>query len=667
MSTKSAFLATFILLVVFVPAPKSQQTSAWSTYNGNLAGQHYSPLRLINQSNVKNLEVAWTFHTGEFKTPAAANSRAAFEANPVIWHNTLYLSTPFDRVFALNAANGTKNWSFDPKIDRNAFINIVTSRGVALWHSSKRNSLRTCDNRVFIATVEARLIALDAVNGRSCADFGSHGTVDLAKNIHLGDKRWWYEVTSPPTVVGDVVILGSSVSDNQAVEEPSGAVRGFDARSGKLLWTWEPLPWAQNQHPRTGAGNAWSVIAADPKHGLVYVPTGSPSPDFYGVFRPGDNRDADSVVALETATGKRVWAFQTVHHDLWDYDIAAEPVLFQFRNSIPAIAITTKTGMVFVLNRLTGSPLYPVYEKPVPQSRVAGEKTSPTQPFSSLPELSPLSFTANQVFGATEKDKAFCHDKVAALVNQGIFTPVSTESTMLYPGSVGGVEWGSPAIDPNIGVLYSITNTLAFDARLVPRNSSGSGLLTRVDRKFHKWMQYWTPTSDLPIDQRFQAPDTAGHELSSQAGTPYQIFREALVSPSGFPCAPQPWSAIVAIDLNTGKKLWSEPLGTMIAGQHTGSVSSGGPILTGGDLIFSASSSGPYLQAFDPARGHELWRGKLPAPAQATPMTYQIGKRQFVVICSGGTTSSKEAPGDSVVAFALPETANTERKTMLHH
>jgi quinoprotein glucose dehydrogenase len=646
-------------------AQRPQIQSGWPVYGGTLAGQRYSSLRQIDKSNINHLEVAWTFHTGVFKTPGATNSRAKSESNPVLWHNALYLSTPFDQVFAIDVATGKKIWSFDPKIDRDAFINIVTSRGVALWHSSDRHKKSApCDNRVFIATVESRLIALDAITGKSCDDFGSHGVVDLTKNIHLGEKRWWYEVTSPPTVVGNIVILGSSVSDNQAVEEPSGAVRGFDARSGKLVWSWEPLPWAQQQHPRTGAGNAWSVIAADAEHGLVYVPTGSPSPDFYGVYRPGDNRDADSVVALEAATGKRVWGFQTVHHDLWDYDIAAEPVLFQFRNRIPAIAIATKTGMVFVLNRLTGAPLYPVYEKPVPQSRVPGEKTSLTQPFSSLPNLAPLTFTANQVFGQNEKDKTFCRDKVAALVNQGIFTPVSTQSTLLYPGSIGGVEWGSPAIDPNTGILYSNTNSIAFDARLVPRPPSGSGLFARVDRKFHKWLLYWTPTYDLPPDQRFRAPDTAGHELSQQAGTPYQIFRESLVSPGGFPCTPQPWSAIVAINLNTGKKLWSEPLGTLIAGQHTGSVSSGGPIVTGGDLIFSASSFDPYLRAFDPASGHELWRGKLPGAAQATPMTYRIGKRQFVVICVGGAAAAKGPAGDSVIAFALPETTTGKQKML---
>jgi quinoprotein glucose dehydrogenase len=378
MSTKIASLGVFALLVAFVSPQQAQQTDSWSTYNGNLAGQHYSQLRQINQSNVKTLRVAWTFHTGEFKTPGVANSRAAFEANPIVWHDTIYLSTPFNRVFALDAANGKQIWLFDPKINRNATIGIVTSRGVALWHSSRKDEMSAdCSSRVFVATLDRRLIAIDASTGQPCQDFGSHGSVDLSESIHLLDKTW-YEFTSPPTVVKHVVVLGSSVGDNQGVEMASGAVRGFDARSGKLLWSWEPLPWAQNQHPRTGAGNAWSVIAADPQHGLVYVPTGSPSPDFYGVYRPGDDRDADSVIALEAATGKRVWGFQTVHHDIWDYDIAAEPVLFKFRNRIPAIAITTKTGMVFVLNRLTGVPLYPVYERPVPRSDVPGEKTSPT-------------------------------------------------------------------------------------------------------------------------------------------------------------------------------------------------------------------------------------------------------------------------------------------------
>lgn len=653
--------ALFFFLLCRCSAQRKQVQDGWSTYNGNLAGQHYSSLRQINRLNIKNLAIVWTFHTGVFKTPGAANSRATFEANPIFWRNRLYISTPFDQVFAIDAKSGKEIWSFDPKINRNATIGIVTSRGVAIWHSSKRrNKMRPCEDRVFVATLDARLIAVDALTGRTCDDFGLHGSVDLTESIQQQDKTW-YEFTSPPTIVGDTVILGSSIGDNQAVEMASGAVRGFDARTGKLQWSWEPLPWAEHQHPRTGAGNAWSAIAADAKHGLIYIPTGSPSPDFYGVYRPGDNRDADSIVALQAATGKRVWSFQVVHHDLWDYDIAAEPLLFEFRHRIPAVAVTTKTGMVFVFNRLTGEPLYPIYEKPVPQSRVPGEKTSPTQPFSSLPSLAPLTFTADQVFGENEKDKKFCHDKIAALVNQGIFTPVSTASTLLYPGSIGGVEWGSPAIDPNTGIMYSNTNSLAFDVRLVPRGASGHDLLARADRRIHRWIEYWTPSAELPADRRFQTPDTAGAELSQQAGTPYRIFREALASPSGLPCTSQPWGSIVAMNLNNGKILWSQPLGTMTPGKRTGSISAGGPILTGGGLLFSASTADRYLFAFDAKNGNEVWQGPLPGTAQATPMTYQIGNRQFVVIASGGKISAASPQNDAIVAFALPETSANNR------
>jgi quinoprotein glucose dehydrogenase len=658
---------TAFMLSVLCASLQAQSTTSWSTYNGNLAGQHYSSLRQINSSNVKALEIVWTFHTGVFKTPGAANSRAAFEANPVLWQNTLYLTTPFDEVFALDAENGAKLWSYDPRIDRNAFINVVASRGVALWHSTSRTNLRTaCSNRVFLATVDARLIALDATSGEPCESFGDRGSVDLARDFHLGKLKWWYECTSPPTVVGDIVIVGSSISDNQAVEEPSGAVRGFDARSGKLLWSWEPLPWAQSEHPRTGAANTWSAIAADPKYGLIYVPTGSASPDFYGGHRPGNNKDADSIVALKASTGQRVWGFQIVHHDLWDYDIAAEPVLFQFRRRIPAIAIATKTGMVFVLNRLTGEPLYPVYERPVPQSHISEEETSPTQPFSSLPPLAPITFTANQAFGESEKARKFCHDKIAALVNGGIFTPISTRTTLLYPGSVGGVEWGSPAINPDTGIMYVNVNNIPFDARLVPRAEAGHDLSARIKRKLSKWAAYWDNIPVFPADQRFRTPDTAGHELSTQMGTPYLIFREPLVGPDGLPCTPPPWNTMVAMDLNVGKKLWSIAIGSTVAGKQTATVSAGGPIVTRGNVIFSASTADPYLRAYDPANGQELWRVKLPAAAQSTPMTYRIGDRQYVVICAGGTAPGSGQPGDAVVAFALPKAADHHRPKPVH-
>ncbi len=521
---------------------------------------------------------------------------------------------------------------------------------MALWHAARGKPGLCNSNRVFVATLDRRLIAVDAETGGVCPGFGRSGVVDLAESLHLKDTTW-YEFTSPPTVVGDVVVLGSSVGDNQAIEVPSGAIRGFDARSGKLLWTFEPLPWAASRHPVSGSGGVWSVISADPKLGLIYLPTGSPSVDFYAVNRPGDDRDANSVVALNAATGKRVWAFQTVHHDIWDYDIAAEPLLFTFRGKIPAVAITTKTGMVFVLDRRNGAPLFPVVERPVPQSDVAGEQTSPTQPFSSLPTLAPLSFTADQVGGINDDEKKFCHDKVAKLVNKGIFTPIGLKTTLLYPGSIGGVNWGSAAFDPETGILYANVNRLAFVTRLVPREEVAFSK-TRLGHWHDKLaLLFDNTTAGHP---GFRPPDAEGAEMNTQYDTPYFLYRQPLLSHSGLPCTPQPWGEMVAMDLNQGVKLWAKPLGTMSPGQKTGSVSVGGPIVTHGGLIFSAATVEPVLRAFDSHTGDEVWQAKLPNTAQSTPMTYQINGRQYVVICAGGHASLGGSLGDSVIAFALP-------------
>ena len=632
----------FLLSVCCALKGHQQQTDQWGTYGGNLAGQHYSSLCQINKGNVSRLRVAWTFHTGTFAKPGAANSRASFEANPIYWNGLLYLDTPFDEIFALDAFTGQKRWSFDPAIDRNVTINIATSRGVALWHSSINRG--TCAHRVFVATLDRRLISVDANSGSPCRDFGNNGTVDLTAGLNLKDSTW-YEFTSPPTVVGNAVILGSSSGDNQAIEVPTGAVRAFDTRSGKLLWLWEPLPWAVHTHPRTGSGGAWSVISADVEHGLIFVPTGSPSLDFYGVQRPGDNRDANSVVALNAATGKRVWGFQVVHHDLWDYDIAAEPLLFTFRGTTPAVAITTKTGMVFVLNRLTGEPLYPVYEKPVPQSNIPGEKTSPTQPFSSLPPLAPLTLSAGDV-----PDK-FCRDKIDGLVIKGIYTPVELKPTLLYPGSIGGVNWGSPAFDPDTATMYVNVNRLAYEVRLIPRDPSLESWLFTMGLRLDWYRSHHNPVGPPP-NQLFRPPDGGGKELNTQDGSPYLMFREPLTTPSGLPCNPQPWGELVAFNLNTGKKEWARPLGTMVAGKETGSVSVGGPISAAG-LIFSAATVEPLLRVFDKQMGAELWKGALPAPAQSTPMTYMTHGRQFIVVCAGGHGAIGTPQGDAVVAFAL--------------
>jgi quinoprotein glucose dehydrogenase len=640
----------FLLALASVAAAQTDY-SGWPTYGGDPGGSRFSSLAQITSGNVTRLKVAWTYHTGALEPASPMNRIAAFEATPILFEKTLYLATPFDQVIALDPATGKERWKYDPRLDRAVTHYAVTSRGVATWSNAKAGKTAApCDKRVYVGTLDARLIAVDARDGRPCADFGKGGTVDLSKGVEFRSVTE-YKVTSPPTVVGDVVIVGSSIGDNQAVDEELGVVRAFDARSGKLVWTWDPIPWARKQNPRTGAGNAWSVISADLQRGLIFIPTGSASPDYYGGFRRGDNKWANSVVALEAATGKLVWGFQVVHHDLWDYDVAAQPLLFTYHDK-PAVAVSTKTGLVFVLDRLTGQPLIPVEERAVPKTDIPGEDASPTQPFPSLPPLSPITLSAAEVWGATEADRTYCRDKVLSLRNEGIFTPPSLKGTLLYPGNVGGVNWGSTALDPRTGIFYANTNHVAFVARLVPREIA---LSTRVMDRIGALFGKNTQGADLERIARQEQTLTNRFtgEFSRQDKTPYFVYREALMTDKGMPCTPTPWGTTSALNLKTGQKAWDVPLGTMVPGQQTGSINLGGPMVTAGGLVFTGASTQPLLRAFDAASGKELWSGELPFPAQATPMTYQAGGRQFVVISAGGHGQLGTKVGDTVVAFAL--------------
>jgi quinoprotein glucose dehydrogenase len=654
-------LSLLLLLLVlascgcsWAQAAQSGSDNDWPTYGGDSGGQRYSAHTQINVHNVDKLRVAWTFHTGTFKQASAhSNSRASFEATPVLWHGTLYLDTPFDDIFALDAATGNKIWEFNPGVDRDHGIAIVTSRGVALWHAGKSGGTTAkapcAHDRVFVATLDRRLMARDALTGWVCDEFGNHGAVDLAAGMGLqGVPLSDYGFTSPPTVVGNTVVVGSSVADNDMITVASGAVRGYDAITGRLLWTWDPIPWAAGTTPKAGSAAAWSVMAADPARDLIYVPTTSPSLDYYGGHRLGDNRDADSIVALRASTGQRVWAFQLVHHDLWDYDTPSEPLLFNFRKKIPAVAVVTKTGMIFVFNRLTGEPLYPIVERPVPQTDLQGEATWPTQPFSTLPTLSPLAFDPNDIHLADPGEQAFCVEKLKQIVNKGIFTPPSTKETLLFPGPVGGANWGSAGIDPVTGTLYAHTNTLPFLLRQIPKPT---GFIEKVERVLDRHLpDSWSAAMPLSTS-RFRTPDSG--DISPQTGAPYQLYRVAFNTPKGTLCAPQPWGALVAINLNTGTKMWTSAQGTMIPGEHTGAIGIGGPVVTAGGLVFIGATIEPVLRAFDASNGKQLWEAALPAPGMATPMSYQIHGRQFVVIAAGGNGMLGAAQSDAVVAFAL--------------
>jgi quinoprotein glucose dehydrogenase len=611
-------------------AKTSSSNAGWPNYGNDAGGNRFSPLSQVNRDNVAQLKVAWTYRTGALEQLGDLKGRATFETTPILVDGRLYLSTPLNQVIALEPETGKKIWEFDPKIDRALDYSEVTSRGVSAWRDAASKPGQACGLRIFIGTIDARLIALDGATGKPCADFGVDGQVDLKKDVNMRDLGQ-YQVTSAPAIAGDVVITGSSIGDNRAVELERGIVRGFDARSGKQRWSWDPIPWASKSTPRTGAGNAWSTLSVDAERGLVFIPTGSASPDYFGGLRLGDDQWANSVVALKAATGEFVWGFQVVHHDLWDYDVASQPVLFTWRDETPAVAITTKMGRVFVLNRVTGAPLLPVEERPAPKSDIPGEEAWPTQPASI--SLIPEKLSAEDAWGRNPEEKQACADKIKAARSEGIFTPPSVKGTIVYPGNVGGVNWGSAAYDPQRHLLMVDTNRLAFFVRLIPRDKMQADISAATTN------------------------DRLHGEYGRQTGAPYGMFRTPLLAPvEGIHlCNPPPWGTVAAVDLFTGKKAWDVPLGTFVPGMATGTVTLGGPMATAGGLVFSAATMDNYIRAFDADTGRELWAFELPAGGQATPMTYSVNARQYVVIAAGGHGKLGTKQGDSVVAFTLRE------------
>lgn len=611
---------------LFLAVALAAQSAGWPAYGGTVAGTRYSAASQITVANVAQLKLAWTFHTSALAGASDfVKSKAAFEATPILHNGVLYLSTPLDQVIALDAGTGVLRWKYDPRLKEKGYSEI-SSRGVAFWSGG---DVGACAQRVFIGTLDARLIALDAATGRPCGDFGRQGQVDLSAGVDVYGSPGNYQVTSPPTVVGGRVIVGSSIGDNRAVSLEKGVVRAYDVRSGMLIWTWDPIPWAEKQNPRTGAANAWSVISADPARDLIFVPTGSASPDYYGGLRPGDDADSDSVVALSASSGKKVWAFQLTHHDLWDFDVAAQPLLFTWKDGSPAIAVTNKSGNLFVLNRLTGKPLVPITERTVPQSDVPGEHTSPTQPFSSLPPLTPqLAPRADQVFALNPADRAWCEAQIQGARNNGLYTPPSLKGSVTQPGNVGGVNWGSAAYDPVRHFFIADVNTLIAYARLIPRADFSTA---------------W--------DNREKNRMTG--EFAPQRQTPYALYRNFLLANGKTPCNPFPWGSIVAMDLYQGKIAWSVPLGSLLPGESTGSPNLGGAIATAGGLVFAAATMDYELRAFDTATGKVVWEAPLPAGGQATPMTYMLNGKQYVVLCAGGHGKMGTRLGDSVLAYAL--------------
>lgn len=634
---------------------QSPDASDWGFYGGDAFGQHYSSLDQIKRENVGSLTVAWTYRTGELGEGFARSSKLTFEATPVLAFGLLYLETATNIVIALDPETGAPKWRYDPKIDRKRRYSDVAARGVSIWEDAgprpqDAKDPDRCARRVFVGTLDARLIALDAASGKPCAEFGTGGQIDLTGNLRIRDRNE-YEVTTPPAILGDTIVVGSSIGDNRATDVERGVIRAFDARTGVQRWSFDPLPdnsahpaaadWNLSQAATTGAANSWGVMSVDEEHGYVLVPTGSASPDFFGGQRLGSNRFANSLLALEGATGKLVWHQQLIHHDLWDFDLAAQPALVDIEVQgipVPAVIQATKTGMLYVFDRAKGQPLFPITEKPVPRSEVPGEQASATQPFSSIPSLvSQRRLDPADAWGVTFWDRAKCRDLIASYRNEGIFTPPDTRGTILSPSYIGGVNWGGIAVDESRQRIFAAVNHLPVVVTLMKRDT---------------------------LEEQEKSDDYPHSDFARQSGTPYGMRREPLLSPWGLPCTAPPWGTLVSVDLRRNRIVWQVPLGStegigpwFAPTRNFGTPHMGGPIATAGDLVFVGAAMDSYFRAFDLETGRELWKYRLPAGGQATPMTYRAGRdhRQFVVIAAGGHGTLGTTRGDYVVAFALPK------------
>ncbi len=628
------------LLAAFVSLGASATDEGWLYYGGDQGGRHYSQVKQIDRGNVSDLEVAWVHRSGDVAALGDAMENTSTQATPILLPESagesLVYCTPFSRVIALDPGTGQQRWDFDPEIDRRG-TRTFRCRGLAYAEELRVDKNAQCRHRLYLATHDRKIWAIDALNGQPCETFGKGGAREL-----YGDEGYVpgdVSSSSAPTVAGGLVVVGSGIIDFSRATTPRGTVNAFDGLTGELVWQFDPL----QGHQISGAANVWAPISVDEENGLLFLPTSSASPDYYGVERPGDDLYANSIVALELKTGAVRWHFQHVRHDLWDYDTPAQPILFQWTKdgeSIPALVQVTKQGYVFVFNRLTGEPLWEITEQPVPPSQIPGEQVSATQPKPVAPPPLIDSFLMpGDAWGFTPWDRGHCADQIADLNNLGLFTPTSEKLSLMFPGSLGGANWGGGALLADSGMLLVNVNNTAFTGQLIP-----------------------TPPGDS-AQARTDHPEQGERMQVTMQGTPYNIEIGALLSPLGIPCNAPPWGKLVAVDLYKGTIKWETALGSVhemgpvTAPFHItwGTPNLGGGIATAGGVFFIGSTMDRQIRAFDVDNGETLWKYTLPNDATATPMTYVYQGRQYVVINAGGHFMFQRGYGDYLYAFALGE------------
>lgn len=618
-----------LILFAFLASAATANAQDWPVYGGDAGGTRYSTLKQIDRANVGSLKTAWTYHTGDLSDGTEYPVKSAFEATPLMVDGVLYVVTAFDRLIALEPETGKELWAFDPKLDKNKPQMLFANRGAALWTDGKQK-------RLFFGTLDGHLWAIDAANGKAIDTFGTGGLVDLRVGmVDPEDKRNFgrgYGMTSPPAVYKDVVICGSIVPDTDP-QGPNGDVRGFDVRSGKLIWRFHTVAqpgefggdtWEGNSAQGRGGANMWSIPTIDTKRGIAFLPLTSPSYDYYGADRKGAGLFGDALVAVDALTGKRLWHFQTVHHNLWDYDIPAQPTLVTVRHDgklVDAVAQVTKTGFTFLFERTTGKPLFDIVEKPVPQSKIPGESTYPTQPFPvKPPPYARQSFRAEDLTDVTPESRAYCAKLIEGAVFGDLFIPAGFEPTVIFPGTNGGANWGGASFDPETHTLYV--------------NSMDVGVITRFVKA--------PAGSKVPYRTR------------SVGGSRFWDTHR-------YPCQKPPWGHLTAINLDTGEFRWRTVLGVvddlLAKGiPPTGTSNLGGSMVTAGGLVFIGATDDSRFRAFDKDSGKELWTVRVPASAHATPMTFysKKTKKQYVIVAAGGGNKYNDKFSDSLVAFSLP-------------